>query len=109
MARSPYGAPVATALGLGQLWLEASTVMTLRLWMLGWNLAPHDEAQRMVDEKLPAYTDAAFSAWRAAARASLLAPFDPARATAASADAWTRLLTRKTRSNRRRLTRLPRV
>lgn len=108
MARSPAGNPVATAFALSQLWFEASTVMTLRLWMLGLNLAPHGEAQRMVDEKLPACADAAFSAWRAGTRACLRAPFDPLVVIAASADAWTRLLTRKARSNRQRLTRPPR-
>jgi hypothetical protein len=59
----------------------------------------------MIDEKAPAYASAALAAWQASALTAWRSPFDPSRAAFAGADAWTRSLTRKTRSNRRRLTR----
>lgn len=104
-ARDPTARLQATALDLGWLWWEASTVIALRLWGLG----PHDEHQRMVDEKVPAYARAALAAWQAGAVAVARAPFDPSRVVFAGADAWIGSLSRKTRANRRRLTRRRRL
>ena len=89
------------SLDLGRLCLEAGTVIALRMWGLG----PRGENRRMVDEKAPAYAGAALAGWQATALAAWRNPFDPTRAAFAGADAWTRSLARKTRSNRRRLTR----
>jgi len=100
-ARDPTARLQATALDLAWLWWEAGTVIALRLWGLG----PHDEHQRMVDEKGPAYARAALDAWQASVVAAARAPFDPAHAVLAGTDAWIGSLSRRTRANRRRLTR----
>jgi hypothetical protein len=91
----------SAALDLGRLWFEAASVIALRMGGLG----PRGEHRRMVDEKAPAYADAALAAWQASALAAWRYPFDPTRAAFAGANAWTRSLSRKTRSNRRRPTR----
>ena len=91
----------ATALDLAWLWWEASAVIAMRLWGSG----PDGEHQRMVDEKVPAHARAALDAWQASVVAAARAPFDPARAVFAGADAWIGSLSRRTRANRRRLTR----
>jgi hypothetical protein len=93
--------PRSVALDLGRLWFEAATVITLRMWGLG----ARGEDRRMLDEKAPAYAGAALAAWQASTFAAWRNPFDPSRVAFAGADAWTRSLSRKTRSNRRRLTR----
>jgi hypothetical protein len=95
----------AAALDLTRLWLEAGNVIALRMWGLGTGFGPRGEDRRMIDEKAPAFARAALAAWQATALAASRSPFDPTRAAFAGADAWSRSLTRKTRSNRRRLTR----
>jgi hypothetical protein len=91
------------ALAFARLWFEAGNVIALRMWGLG--LDPHGEDRRMVDEKAPAFARAALAAWQASALAAWRNPFDPSRVAFAGADAWTRSLSRKIRSNQRRLTR----
>jgi hypothetical protein len=91
----------AVALALTRLWWEAGTVIALRLW--GW--CPSGEHQRMIDEKAPAYARAALEAWQASMVAATRAPFDPTRVVFAGTDTWIRSLSRKTRANRRRLSR----
>ena len=95
----------AAAFDLARLSLEAGSVIALRMWGLGQGFAPRGEGRRMVDEKAPAYASAALAAWQASALTAWRGPFDPSRAAFAGADAWTRSLGRRTRSNRRRLTR----
>ena len=105
MRRSYAEASNAAAADLAVLWAEAAAVMALRMWMLGLGLAPPCEEQRMFDEKPAAFSSAAQAAWVAAGRSAWGRPFDPLRAVFAGAEAWTGSLTRKTRSNRRRLIR----
>jgi hypothetical protein len=91
----------AAAFDLARLWLEAGTVITLRMWGLG----SRQEARRMVDEKAPAHARAVLAAWQASALAAWRQPFDAQRMAFAATDAWTRSLVRKTRATRTRLTR----
>jgi hypothetical protein len=105
MSRSYAEATNAAVADLAVLWAEAGMVMALRMWMLGFGLAPPSEEHRMFDEKPAAFSSAALAAWAAAGRSAWGLPFDPLRAAFAGAEAWTGSLTRKTRSNRRRLIR----
>ena len=79
-------------------------VMALRTWALAWGAAAASEQSLMVDEKQPAFADAALAASTAAMTAMIARPFDPAGACYAAAGAWTRALTRTARANRKRLT-----
>jgi len=100
-----HAAAATAAFDLALLFAEAGAVIALRTWMLGANLAPAGEAQRMINEKQAAFAKAAVAAWEASFSAAWQHPLDPARATFAGAAASTASLTRKTRSNRRRLVR----
>ena len=93
----------AAMLGLTRLWIEAGSVIALRSFGLGQSPGPRGEDRRMVDEKAPAFASAALAAWQASTLAAFRNPFDPIQAAFAGGGAWTRSLTRKTRSNRRRL------
>jgi hypothetical protein len=79
---------------------EASAVVALRLGLLAFGVAPKGEARRMAAEKPPAFGRAA----KAATRAAVSHPFDPAKQIAAASAAWSGSLTRKVRANRKRLT-----
>lgn len=93
------------AAGFAQLWLEATTVMTMRTWSLYLNTATPAERRLMVDEKAPALMNAAIEAWTAGTSAALRNPLDPFGGPMAAMDAWTRAVTRPARANRRRLIR----
>lgn len=87
-----------TCLGLGLLAVEAQMVMAMRMaGMIGaWSVQPA-ESRRMVDEKAPAFAEAAYAAGAAA-----LSGRRPDQVM----DIWTRSLRRKTRANARRLGRM---
>jgi hypothetical protein len=93
----------AAMLGLTRLWIEAGSVIALRSFELGQSPGPLGEDRRMIDEKAPAFARAALAAWQASTLAAFRNPFDPIQAAFAGGAAWTRLLTGKARSNRRRL------
>ncbi|PRY95316.1 hypothetical protein BCF33_0934 [Hasllibacter halocynthiae] len=82
-------------LGLGMLALEAQMVMAMRTaGMMGaWSVLP-TENRRMMDEKAPAFAEAA-----QAAGAAAMAGKRPDQVL----DAWTRPLRRTARANARRL------
>ena len=88
---------VGTSLQLGLLAWETQMVMAMRLMGLagGWSVLP-SESVRMVEEKAPAFAEAALMAARAA--------HDGKRPDQV-VDAWTRSLRRRTTSNTRRLMR----
>ena len=88
---------VRTSLGLGMLAAETQMVMAMRIaGMAGaWSVLP-SENQRMVEEKGPAFAEAAYVVWIA-----MLAGKRPDEVL----DAWTRSLRKKTGGNARRLAR----
>ena len=88
---------VRTSLGLGMLAAETQMVMAMRIaGMAGaWSVLP-SENRRMVDEKGPAFTEAAYVAWMAA-----ISGKRPDQVL----DAWTSSLRKKTGGNARRLIR----
>ena len=88
---------VRTSFGLGMLAAETQMVMAMRIaGMAGaWSVLP-SENQRMIDEKGPAFMEAAADAWMAA-----VAGKRPDQVL----DAWTTSLRRKTGGNARRLLR----
>ena len=88
---------IRTSIGLGMLAAETQMVMAMRIaGMAGaWSVLP-SENQRMVEEKGPAFAEAAYVAWMAT-----LAGKRPDQVL----DAWTRSLRKKTGGNARRLVR----
>lgn len=105
MSRSDIEATQAAAAALSTLWAEAGMVIALRLWLLACGMASPREQHRMLEEKPPAFLNAAFDFWAAANAAAWRRPFDPLGAALAGNAAWTAALARKTASNRRRLVR----
>ncbi|MGR3541720.1 MAG: antifreeze protein [Hasllibacter sp.] len=90
-----YGDWAGTAAGLGLLAFETQMVMAMRIaGMMGaWSVLP-TENRRMVDEKAPAFAEAAYAAGMAAMSG---------RRPDEVLDVWTRSLRKKTRANARRL------
>ena len=94
---TPSADMIRTSLGLGMLAAETQMVMAMRIaGMAGaWSVLP-SENQRMIDEKGPAFLEAAADAWMAA-----ISGKRPDQVL----DAWTTSLRRKTGGNARRLMR----
>ena len=88
---------IKTSIGIGMLAAEAQMVVAMRIaGMAGtWSVLP-SENQRMVEEKGPAFAEAAYVAWMAA-----LAGKRPDQVV----DAWTSSLRKQTGGNVRRLMR----
>ena len=90
-----HGDWARAGIGLGMLAFETQMVMAMRIaGMMGaWSVLP-SENKRMVDEKAPAFAEAAYVAGAAA-----LSGKRPDQVL----DVWTRSIRRKTRANARRL------
>lgn len=97
MKRKTFPPILSMQMAYFRMLTEAQTVVALRLaGMMGLLPAHPGENSRMVNEKAPAFAEAAWDAWWAASTGAA-----PDRVAAA----WVKPIGRRTRSNARRLSR----